>query len=67
MASNDFKQCGKIARSLDLPLFGNGDIMSYEEYHVNLEKYSVDGAMVGRAALIKPWIFTGMSRSEALP
>lgn len=39
--------------------FGNGDIFSYEEYYKRLEDDSnLSGVMVGRAALIKPWVFT---------
>lgn len=52
------EQCGGVARGCGLPFFGNGDIMSYEEYHQILDRGKVDGLMVGRGALIKPWIFT---------
>lgn len=41
------------------PVFGNGDIMSYEDYvHRRKTAPSVQGVMIGRGALIKPWIFT---------
>ncbi|KAG0251916.1 tRNA-dihydrouridine(47) synthase [NAD(P)(+)]-like protein [Actinomortierella ambigua] len=40
-----------------MPLFGNGDIMGYTDYYEHLEKHNVDGCMIGRGALIKPWIF----------
>jgi len=39
-------------------LFGNGDVLSYEEYYDHMEKTGVSGIMVARGALIKPWIFT---------
>lgn len=41
------------------PMFGNGDILSYEDYieRRNLAP-TLQGAMIGRGALIKPWIFT---------
>ncbi|KAL5006347.1 hypothetical protein ScPMuIL_015153 [Solemya velum] len=41
-----------------LPIFGNGDIMSYEDADLHLEKTGVTGLMIARGALIKPWIFT---------
>ncbi|KAH9506059.1 tRNA-dihydrouridine(47) synthase [NAD(P)(+)]-like protein [Dermatophagoides farinae] len=41
-----------------LTIFGSGDILSQEEYYEKLEQYNVDGIMIGRGALIKPWIFT---------
>ncbi|KAJ2337521.1 tRNA-dihydrouridine(47) synthase [NAD(P)(+)]-like protein [Coemansia sp. RSA 2681] len=41
-----------------VPLFGGGDVMSWEEYweHMEAAKQS-DGIMVGRGALVKPWVF----------
>ncbi|KAJ4469542.1 zinc finger dihydrouridine synthase [Lentinula aciculospora] len=41
-----------------VPIFGNGDCFSSHDYHSTVEQYHVDGVMVGRGALIKPWIFT---------
>ncbi|ORE23439.1 FMN-linked oxidoreductase [Rhizopus microsporus] len=40
-----------------MPLYGNGDIMSFEDYNRCKEISGVDGVMIGRGALIKPWIF----------
>ena len=58
------KRCAQIAKGCDsLPFFGNGDICSYKHFYEHLEKNDAGetpfaGAMIGRAALIKPWIFT---------
>jgi tRNA-dihydrouridine synthase len=41
-----------------IPIFGGGDCYSSESYWSNIEKTGVDGVMLGRGALIKPWIFT---------
>lgn len=40
-----------------IPVFGNGDAMNFEEYYGHLEESNVSGVMIGRGALIKPWIF----------
>ncbi|KAJ1518730.1 tRNA-dihydrouridine(47) synthase [NAD(P)(+)]-like protein [Coelomomyces lativittatus] len=41
-----------------MQVFGNGDVFHYQQYYDLLEKEtSLDGIMVGRTALIKPWIF----------
>ncbi|PIA13324.1 FMN-linked oxidoreductase [Coemansia reversa NRRL 1564] len=41
-----------------IPLFGGGDVLSWEDYWDHLEtKKQCDGVMVSRGALIKPWIF----------
>lgn len=39
-------------------MFGNGDCFSAQQYYEEMEMSGVDGIMVARGALIKPWIFT---------
>lgn len=41
-----------------IPIFGGGDAFSSQGYWESVERGGVDGVMVGRGALIKPWIFT---------
>lgn len=41
-----------------MPIFGGGDCFSSEDYWHKIDNYDVDGIMIGRGALIKPWIFT---------
>ncbi|NXA43223.1 DUS3L synthase, partial [Eudromia elegans] len=52
-------ECAKIASPM--PLFGNGDILSYEDANRAMQT-GVSGIMIARqvtvGALIKPWIFT---------
>nr|XP_020636507.1 tRNA-dihydrouridine(47) synthase [NAD(P)(+)]-like [Pogona vitticeps] len=48
-------ECAKIANPM--PLFGNGDIFSFEDARRATET-GVSGIMIARGALIKPWIFT---------
>lgn len=38
-------------------MIGNGDIDSPEKVLLAFQKYGVDGVMIARAALGKPWIF----------
>lgn len=40
-----------------IPLIGNGDINSAEKAVAAFEQYDVDGVMIARAALGKPWLF----------
>ncbi|KAM4688858.1 tRNA-dihydrouridine(47) synthase [NAD(P)(+)]-like [Discoglossus pictus] len=47
--------CAKIASPL--PLFGNGDILSYEDANQAMQT-EVSGIMLARGALVKPWLFT---------
>ena len=41
-----------------MPIFGGGDCFSSEDYWHKIDNYDVDGIMIGRVALIKPWVFT---------
>ena len=41
-----------------VPIFGGGDCFSSQGYWECVESTEVDGVMVARGALIKPWIFT---------
>lgn len=41
-----------------IPILGNGDAYDHRTYWQNVQESGVDGIMVARGALIKPWIFT---------
>jgi len=40
-----------------IPVFGNGDITSPEVAKSMFEQYGVDGIMIGRATVGRPWVF----------
>ncbi|KAH8305536.1 hypothetical protein KR018_008910, partial [Drosophila ironensis] len=54
------------AKATRMPVIGNGDILSYEDY---LERRTlaphVSSVMIGRGALIKPWIFREIKEQKA--
>ncbi|XP_017081527.2 tRNA-dihydrouridine(47) synthase [NAD(P)(+)]-like [Drosophila eugracilis] len=54
------------AKAKRMPVIGNGDILSYEDY---VERRSlaphVSSVMIGRGALIKPWIFQEIKEKQA--
>ncbi|KAH9831746.1 zinc finger dihydrouridine synthase [Rhodofomes roseus] len=59
------KQCVDAVRAREqdeglapVPIFGGGDCFSSQDYWEKMDGTGVDGIMIGRGALIKPWIFT---------
>ena len=47
-----------------VPLVGNGDIFSYRDYQERRRENVLDCAMIGRGALIKPWLPTEIKESR---
>src|SRR4030095_14761105 len=56
----DWTLIGEVKNNprIHIPIFGNGDIDSPEKALEYKNRYSVDGIMIGRAAIGYPWIFT---------
>ncbi|MDR2763307.1 MAG: tRNA-dihydrouridine synthase [Planctomycetaceae bacterium] len=44
-----------------IKLYGNGDIKTVKDALEKIRNYPVDGIMIGRGALSKPWIFSQIS------
>lgn len=45
---------------------GNGDCYSHTDYYNAIENARVDSVMIGRGALIKPWLFEEIERGQYL-
>ena len=56
---------GCQARGGGLPIIGNGDILTHGEARGRLAEAGVDAVMVGRGALIKPWLFAEYAHGHA--
>ena len=56
---------------MKIPIIGNGDVDSPAKAREMFEKYGVDGIMIGRATVGRPWIFRDirhyLSTGELLP
>ncbi|KAJ3509437.1 hypothetical protein NLJ89_g5226 [Agrocybe chaxingu] len=65
------KQCVEAVRARErdedlppIPIFGGGDCFSSAGYWSCVDSSGVDGVMIGRGALIKPWIFTEVNEKR---
>ena len=69
--SADWDRISQIKDHLrTMPLIGNGDLTSAEAVVAAFRRYNVDGVMIARAALGKPWIFRQAAaalRGEPIP
>ena len=57
-AAADWEQIARIKPHLArIPLIGNGDLATPQDVAAAMTRYGVDGVMIGRAALARPWLF----------
>jgi nifR3 family TIM-barrel protein len=55
----DWTLIGKVKENqrMTIPVIGNGDITSAEKCKECFDRYGVDGVMIGRGSMGRPWIF----------
>jgi tRNA-dihydrouridine synthase B len=55
----DWTLISKVKKNprMKIPVFGNGDITEPETAKLMFDHYGVDGVMIGRGAIGRPWIF----------
>jgi len=53
-------ECSK-RRACATPFIACGDVLSWEDAEAHVRSHNVDSIMVGRGALMKPWLFTEMA------
>ncbi len=58
----DWGEIAKAARlrdqlNLDLPVIGNGDVLSLDQAYSRCTEFGLDGAMIGRGIFENPWLF----------
>ncbi|HLO59105.1 MAG TPA: tRNA dihydrouridine synthase DusB [Bacteroidales bacterium] len=71
--SADWTLIGDVKKNprMKIPIIGNGDITSAEAAEQAFNTYGVDGIMIGRATVGRPWIFKEIkdfiTRGEIMP
>jgi tRNA-dihydrouridine synthase B len=67
----DWQEIARIKPHLSrMPLVGNGDLRTPEAVVEAFARYEVDGVMIGRAGLSRPWLFSQVAaalRGEPIP
>jgi nifR3 family TIM-barrel protein len=53
----DWEVIDECARSVDIPVVGNGDIKSGEDVERRRDITAISGVMIGRSAMQYPWVF----------
>ncbi len=55
----DWSLIGEVKNNprMHIPIIGNGDVVSADRAKENFDKYGVDGIMIGRGVVGRPWIF----------
>lgn len=54
----DWKVIGEVVHAVSIPVIGNGDLTSGEDVIRRRAETGIAGAMIGRAAMSAPWIFS---------
>ncbi|TGK09214.1 tRNA dihydrouridine synthase DusB [Leptospira selangorensis] len=60
----DWDAIADIKSERKVPIFGNGDVSSYEEAVRRKEESKVDGVLVGRNSIGNPWIFSNIKKED---
>jgi nifR3 family TIM-barrel protein len=54
----DWEVIGRVSDALKIPVIGNGDLFSAADVAKRKNETGIAGAMIGRAAMNSPWIFS---------
>lgn len=60
--SADREIIARVKENVNIPVIGNGDILSYLDGLAMMSDTGCDGVMIGRGALGNPWVFTPAGR-----
>ena len=64
MGKSNWNLIKELKQSVNIPVIGNGDVHTGEDYFRMKKETGCDGVMIGRAALGNPWIFRSIQYTE---
>lgn len=62
----DWEVIRRVKQAVNIPVIGNGDVLSYAEGKQRMEETACDGIMIGRGALGNPWVFSSSGTPESI-
>ncbi|HEY9077040.1 MAG TPA: tRNA-dihydrouridine synthase family protein [Anaerolineaceae bacterium] len=62
--SADWDAIAEIKQISPIPVIGNGDVQTVADIDRLLDHTHCDGVMIGRAAILNPWIFARFNRKD---
>lgn len=63
----DWERIAAVARAVDVPVIGNGDILHVSDARRRLRESGCTAVMLARGALVKPWFWQDWRRGEDRP
>jgi nifR3 family TIM-barrel protein len=62
----DWQAIKAVKEQVPIPVFGNGDVTSYDQAAARMRESGCDGVYIGRGAIGNPWIFSRPGRPANL-
>ncbi len=62
----DWQTIKEVKQQMTIPLFGNGDVTSFDQAAARMSESGCDGVYIGRGAIGNPWVFSYSGRPSSL-
>ncbi|MDH4261648.1 MAG: tRNA dihydrouridine synthase DusB [Spirochaetia bacterium] len=59
-----WEEISLLKENVQIPVFGNGDVLDLADARNKIYQYGVDGVLIGRKAMGNPWVFSDKKLNE---
>ena len=59
-----WEDIARLKAGVNIPVFGNGDVIDHADALEKIRRYGVDGVLIGRKAVGNPWVFSGKNHDQ---